>query len=174
MAVEAWLRGPIAGIDPLLMPAAHAMVQAGEDVEAAVADLSPAQLWVKPGGAASVAFHLRHIAGSVDRLLTYGRGRQLDDRQREALSAERSMQDPLPELSSLVANVKAAVELALRTFRECDPASLTTPRMVGREALPSTVLGVYFHVAEHTQRHVGQLVTTAKIVRGLGLERAPQ
>jgi hypothetical protein len=82
---EAWLRGPLDGIDPVLMPAAHALVQAGEDLQQAASDLTVEQLWVTPGGAASPGFHLRHIAGSIDRLLTYARGEQLNEAQRQAI-----------------------------------------------------------------------------------------
>src|SRR5262245_55670020 len=88
MEPEAWLRGPLPDVDPYLMPAAHALVQAGEDLAQAVAGLTAEQLWARPGGAASVGFHLRHIPGSLDRLLTYARGEVLDDAQRAAAKAE--------------------------------------------------------------------------------------
>ena len=78
---EAWLRGPLEGVAPMLMPAAHALGQAGEDLEQAASDLTVEGLWVKPGSAASLGFHLGHIAGSIDRLLTYARGEQLRLRQ---------------------------------------------------------------------------------------------
>src|SRR5919202_4765509 len=101
-APEAWLRGPIAGVDPVLLPAAHALVQAREDLERAAGPLTPDELWRTPGGAASVGFHLRHIAGSIDRLLTYAAGRALDDRQRAVLAAEGRPGDPPADAASLV------------------------------------------------------------------------
>jgi hypothetical protein len=149
------------------MPAAHALVQAREDVARAAAALAPDDLWATPGGAASVGFHLRHIAGSVDRLLTYALGRQLDDRQRAALAAETAPPgEPRPDAAALVAAATGAIDRALEIIRATDPAMLHQAREVGRARLPSTVFGLLFHVAEHTQRHVGQLITTAKIVRG--------
>ena len=165
---EAWLRGPIPGIDPLLMPAAHALAQAREDVERAATALSPEELWVRPGGAASAGFHLRHIAGSIDRLLTYARGAQLDDRQKAALAAEGDPGDPPADAPSLVRGAAAAIDHALDVLRWTDARSLHEPRAVGRAALPTTVFGLLFHVAEHTQRHTGQVITTAKIVVGIG------
>jgi len=166
---EVWLRGPLAGVDPLLMPAAHALLQAGEEIERAASPLTPAQLWLEPGGAASVGYHLRHVAGSIDRLLTYARGGALDERQLAALAAERAAGDPPDDASTLVAGATRAIDQAMTVIRATPVATLTEPRAVGRGRLPSTLLGLLFHVAEHTQRHAGQVVTTAKIVRGLGL-----
>jgi uncharacterized damage-inducible protein DinB len=150
------------------MPAAHALLQVMEDVPRAAAPLTLAELWATPGGAASVGFHLRHLAGSTDRLLTYARGGQLSDAQRAALAAEAVPGTPPAEAGALVAEVTRVLEVAIDTLRRTDPASLTEPRLVGRAQLPSTVLGLLFHTAEHAQRHAGQVVTTAKIVRGLG------
>ncbi|MDQ3698319.1 MAG: DinB family protein, partial [Gemmatimonadota bacterium] len=166
MPPEPWLRGPVDGVQPALMPAAHALIQAREDIERAASGLAPVQLWTSPGGGAATAgFHLRHIAGSVDRLLTYALGRQLDDRQRAAMAGEQSPGDPSEDAAALVRNAQAAIDRALEIIRATDPAVLFDKREVGRGKLPSTLLGILFHVAEHTQRHVGQLITTAKIVR---------
>jgi uncharacterized damage-inducible protein DinB len=163
---EAWLRGPIAGIDPLLMPAAHALLQVREEAERVVIKegLSPDELEARPGGVAAVAFHLRHIAGSIDRLATYARGEKLSDDQRAAAAEETAggAVDP----ASLVGGVSKAVEAALEQMRETPRVSLTEARAVGRAELPSTVIGLLFHLAEHAQRHAGQALTTAKIVRG--------
>jgi hypothetical protein len=133
-------------------------------------------MWVKPGGAASVGFHLRHVAGSIDRLLTYGRGEQLDEAQRSAVEEERAVGAyawtagaPPADAATLMGGINRAVEDALGAFRRADPKTIHEPRLVGRAGLPSTALGLYFHVAEHAQRHAGQIITTAKIVRGLGL-----
>ena len=177
MATEAWLSGPIAGIDPLLLPAAHALVQARTDILGAASTLGAVQLWAKPGGAASVAFHLCHIEGSIDRLLTYARGEQLDDAQRQALADERAIgafnwraekpQETPRSHAELLRGVSTSIERALAALAELEPADLHVPRLVGRAGLPSTVLGLLFHIAEHTQRHTGQIVTTAKIARGL-------
>ena len=166
---EVWLRGPVEGVDPLLMPAAHALLQAREDVERAALGLSLRELWSTPGGAAPVGFHLRHVAGSIDRLLTYARGAPLDDRQRAALAAEQAPGDPPADAPALVRAATAAIDGALDALRRTDAATLHVPRTVGRAALPTTVFGLLFHIAEHTQRHVGQVITTGKIVRaGIG------
>src|SRR3954465_4780841 len=99
---EVWLRGPIDGIQPLLQPAAHTIVQVGEDVLPIVQDLTPAQLWARPGNAASIGFHLAHLPGSLDRLLTYSRGESLTPQQFERLTAERTVHEDRPELRVLL------------------------------------------------------------------------
>lgn len=163
---EPWLRGPVAGVPPLLQPAAHALLMAIEDVEAAVDGLGEDQLWAEPGGAASIGFHLAHLAGSTDRLLTYARGESLDEEQRAALARERTLQEARPSLASLRSGWRAAVDAALAQLAATPEASLLERREVGRARLPSTVLGLIFHAAEHAARHTGQVVTTAKLVRG--------
>src|SRR5688572_8608671 len=164
MQPEPWLRGPLADVDPYLMPAAHALTHAGEDLERAVADVPPHALWTRPGGAASVGFHLRHIAGSIDRLLAYARGEALSDAQRAAARAEEEPGAP-GDADDLLAGAQAAIAAALAQIRATPPATLLDVRGVGRAQLPSTVLGLLFHVAEHTQRHTGQLIATARAVR---------
>ena len=169
---EPWLRGPLPGVPRELMPAAHALAQAAEDIPRAVlvpAPLGAELLWARPGGAASVGFHLRHVAGSIDRLLTYAAGAVLGEAQRGFLGAEGDRSAGPAEAEALTGLATAAVERALATLRATDVARLHEPRGVGRLALPSSLFGLLFHVAEHTQRHVGQIVTTARIVRGLGV-----
>ena len=166
--IEAWLRGPLAGIPPYLQPPAHAFVMAREDVDAAVADLYPSQIWTSPGGAASIGFHLVHMAGSTDRLLTYARGEPISDAQRAALAVERDIADGVhapPALEALLAAWHHTVERALQQIAHTPESTLLEPRAVGRQRLPSTVLGLIFHSAEHAQRHVGQIITTAAVVR---------
>jgi uncharacterized damage-inducible protein DinB len=162
---EFWLRGPVEGVHPALMPAAHAFLQTLEDVERATADLTPEQWWLSPGGAASIGFHVMHLGGSTDRLLTYARGELLSDAQKAAFRAESS---PSPaDTASLLADLRKAFAAALAQLRATPPASLNDARAVGRAALPTTVLGLLFHAAEHSQRHAGQVVTMAKVVRSL-------
>ena len=161
---EAWLRGPMEGVDPVLQPAAFALVQAREDVAQAVAGTTPAQLRARPGGAASLEFHLRHIAGSIDRLLSYSRGQPLTAEQREQLAAESVPTGQDVTVENLVSQVESAIDRALVALRSADPSTLHTARTVGRAALPTTVFGVLFHIAEHTQRHTGQVIATAKVV----------
>ena len=168
MPTEAWLEGPVEGVDPFLMPAAHSLLQSRRDIEAA-AGMSPGELWITPGGAASAGFHLRHLAGSIDRLLTYAAGAQLSDRQRERLQEEAEAGKPPAEARRLVEEAQAAIDHALEAIRQVRHDELLEAREVGRARLPSNVLGLLFHIAEHTQRHAGQVITTAKIVKGLGL-----
>lgn len=162
---EPWLRGPLPGIHPLLQPAAHAFVMAAEDVAAAVVDLSPIEIWTAPYGVTPVGFHVAHLSGSTDRLLTYARGAALDDTQKAALGRERMMAVERPPIERLVAQWQATVDRALVQLAATDPATLTDAREVGGDRLPSTVLGLLFHAAEHASRHTGQVVATAKLVR---------
>ena len=157
--LEVWMRGPLPGIHPLLQPVAHALLQAVEEVDRVVAPLSYDLLWARPGGAASVGFHVRHAGGSLDRLFTYARGEGLSAEQLAFLAAEVEPGSP-PARAAVLAS--AFEERVGRGTRE---STLLEPRGVGRRQLPSTVLGLLFHAAEHTQRHVGQIVTTVRIVQ---------
>jgi uncharacterized damage-inducible protein DinB len=163
---EAWLRGPVPGVSSWLQPVAHAFLQVVEDVDGALADLSDDEIRATPGGAASVAFHCHHLAGSIDRLLAYARGEKLTAAHIEAMKSERDAAASLGR-AELLERVRTAVEGALRQVRETPDESLAQARAVGRAGLPSTALGLFFHAAEHATRHAGQAITTAKIVRGL-------
>ena len=156
---EVWLRGPLPGVVPLLMPAAHALLQAREELERAAAGTTTEQLWQRPGAAASAGYHLRHLAGSLDRLLTYARGEMLSEEQRRALLEEST---PGASASALLSVALAAIDQALEQIRRTPPDTLLELREVGRARLPSTVLGLIFHAAEHTARHTGQLITTLR------------
>lgn len=146
------------------MPAAHALLQTMDDLERATADLTVEELWQKPGTAAPIGFHLKHLAGSTDRLMTYARGERLNDAQKAALADEKSGGTPLADAATLLATLRATIDAAIDQLRATDPATLGEQRQVGRAAA-STVLGLIFHAAEHSQRHAGQVVTTVKIVR---------
>ena len=167
---EVWLRGPINGFLPQVMPVAHALLQAREDLERHVPGISPSELWIRPGGAASMGFHLRHLAGSMDRLLTYALGRSLDRTQLQALAVESEPGDPPAEVGALLDHALSTIERTLDTIRSIPEDELFAERRVGRAGLPSTTLGLLFHVGEHTTRHVGQFITTKKVVRGLDLD----
>jgi uncharacterized damage-inducible protein DinB len=162
---EPWLRGPIPGIPPLLQPAAHALIMAIEDCEAAAVSLTADQLWHEPGGAGSVGFHLRHLSGATDRLLTYARGELLTNAQKTFMLAERTPGDPPASVAQLLTAWRATVDRALAQMADTAEATLTEFRGVGRAQLPSTVIGLLFHAAEHASRHTGQVVTTAKLLR---------
>ena len=168
-APEPWLRGPVPGIPPILMPAAHALMQAAEDIPRAASSLTPHELWARPGGAASVGFHLRHVAGSIDRLLTYARGASLERAQIATMRSEGEPGEPPADAATLLAGVSTAIERVLGELRSARTDTLFEPRGVGRAQLPTNVFGLLVHIAEHTQRHSGQIIATAKIVRALGL-----
>jgi uncharacterized damage-inducible protein DinB len=160
---EPWLRGPIAGVSPLTAPILFTFQQAREDLDRATDGLTPEQLWASPHGFGPVGFHLRHIAGSTDRLMTYLQGGSLNDQQMAALRSEH-----VPSGASrgeLLALVEGAFRRAESVVRALDPAILAEPRSVGRKHLPTTVIGLLVHIAEHTQRHVGQAISAAKSLR---------
>ena len=159
---EAWLRGPLPGVPPLLQPVAHALVQARDEVTALAADCPPEKLWDRPGGAASAGFHLQHLDGVLDRMLTYARGEALSADQLAALQAEGTPADVSPE--ALAERFARRVDEALAQLRETDTAALPEACGVGREQLPSTLIGLLVHAAEHTTRHVGQLLVTVRVV----------
>jgi len=161
---EVWLRGPLSDIPPLLQPVAHALLQAREEVAAEMAGFPEERLWERPGGVASVGFHLQHLAGVLDRLFTYAQGRALNELQAKALAAE-GVPDPRLSSKDLVAAFHTQVDRALEQLRVTDDRILTEYRPVGRAQLPSTVLGLLVHAAEHTQRHVGQLLVTVRVQR---------
>jgi uncharacterized damage-inducible protein DinB len=162
---EAWLTGPVAGVPPLLQPVAHALMNAREQVMEAVQGLSSEQLSMRPGGAASIAYHVTHAAGSLDRLFTYARGESLSDEQRASLGAESGVESRSVTTAGLVEEIESAVDRAMAQLRDTSEQVLLEQRGVGRAQLPSTVLGLLFHGGEHTARHAGQIVTTARIVR---------
>lgn len=163
MVTEAWQRGPVPGVDPYLMPVAHAFLQVKEDVEALAARLAPERLWQTPGGAASIGYHLRHIGGATERLLTYARGEGLTADQ---LAAAKREATETPDLKTLVAEVLGRLDRALEQVRATPRESLLEDRKVGRAGLPSNTLGLLFHAAEHATRHAGQAVTTARVLDG--------
>jgi uncharacterized damage-inducible protein DinB len=160
---EVWLRGPVPRISDLLQPVAHGLLQCREEVHEYVAPLTADDLWARPSGSASIGFHVRHAAGSLDRLFTYARGDALSRAQLRALAEESEPDMSRDAARTLLAAFDAAIDAALLQLRATDESTLLEARGVGRAQIPSTVLGLLFHAAEHTQRHVGQVVTTIKI-----------
>jgi uncharacterized damage-inducible protein DinB len=160
---EWWQRGPVTGVPDALQPVAHMLLQLRDEVPAVVAPLSWAQWNERPAGVASVAFHVRHIAGVLDRLFTYARGAKLTDAQFAALKEESA---PLTAdtRDSLIDALISQIESRLDELRGLDPAMLSDVRTIGRAQLPSTVLGCLVHGAEHGMRHLGQLVVTVRVV----------
>jgi uncharacterized damage-inducible protein DinB len=158
---EPWLRGPIEGVLPHLMPVFHSFQMVREDLAHYTEGLSTEDVWRRTGSLPSLGFHLRHIAHSVDRLVTYLCGDQLSDAQIATLKQEA---EPGATLAELLADVDANLSDAERRIRSIGPGMLNETRAIGKRRLPSTVLGLLVHVAEHTQRHLGQAITTAKLV----------
>ena len=164
---EVWLRGPVEGVPALLQPVAHGLLQCREELAANIRELTPEQIWAQPSGVASIGYHVRHAAGSLDRLFTYARGERLSEAQRAALASE-SHPDHAPDAGArLLAAFDETVERALEQLAATSETTLLDARGVGRAQLPSTVLGLLFHAAEHTQRHAGQVATTAKVIAGM-------
>ncbi len=152
---EVWLRGPVQGIPALLQPAAHALLQSSEEIEKYLADFPEERLHDKPFDRASVAFHLKHMTGVLDRMITYSKDRPLNEGQFAYLFAEKAEGNETVE--NLIGAFHQKVQEALDYFRQINPSVLTEERWVGRQRLPSTVIGLLFHAAEHAQRHVGAL-----------------
>ena len=161
---EFWLRGPLEGVPPLLQPVAHSLLQTREDAARAAERLTREQLWERPAGCASAGFHLRHITGVLDRLFTYARGEMLSEGQLETLRAEADPDVGPAETAALLDGMRAAIDDAVAALRGFPEDALFQDRKVGRQGLPSNVLGLLFHAAEHAQRHTGQLIVTARIV----------
>jgi hypothetical protein len=162
---EPWLRGPVPGVPAPLQPVAHALLGALEDVERATGGLDAAATWTRPADAASIGFHLRHLCGATDRLVSYARGAALDEAQRAFLKAEGTPGEPPEGAAQLIEAFRATVTRVVDDLRAWPIESLTEVRGVGRARLPATVLGLLFHAAEHAARHAGQVVVTARMVR---------
>jgi len=160
--VEPLLRGTLSELPAVQRAVIHALQLAEEDLNRWCADLTREEFNVRPAEVASVAFHIRHIARSVDRLLTYAEGRQLSESQ---LSKLRSEMEPEAEPSLVLQELQNSIENATERVRDLSNTDLEEKRTVGRQSLPTSVGGLLVHIAEHTQRHVGQAITTAKVVR---------
>jgi uncharacterized damage-inducible protein DinB len=162
---EVWLRGPLPEVPALLQPVAHALLQAREEITEIMADFPVEKLAERPLGLASVGFHLRHLAGVLDRTFTYARGEALSPAQLAYLAAEGQPPTYPGAVLELVNAFARQVDTALAQLIATPAATLPEWRGVGRAQLPSTVIGLLVHAAEHTTRHVGQLLVTARVVR---------
>lgn len=179
MTVEPWLRGTLTEVEPVRRAVLHALELAGEDVERWVSVLSDAEVFARPAGLPSVAFQLRHMARSLDRLLTYaesgfltsvelreGERRVLSEEQMVALATEM---DEVGTAAEVLQEFRVGLRRAMERVRAIDPKTFAEARGVGRKMLPTTVVGLLIHCAEHTQRHAGQMVTTVKALKqGVG------
>ena len=163
---EVWLRGPLDDMPALLQPVAHALLQAREEINELMTDFPAALLWERPAGLASPGFHLQHMAGVLNRLYTYACDWQLNRQQLDQLALEGKFDGR--NVTELVDAFNMQVDRALAQLQKADEAKLTDERGVGRMRLPSTVLGLYVHSAEHTMRHVGQLLVTVRVLMAGG------
>ena len=163
--VEPWLRGTHGDVKAVGRAVLHALELASEDLAKWTAGLTDAEAHAEAMGLPSVAFHLRHIAGATDRILTYAEGGQLTAEQLTALKAETNAGGET--LAELMGEVEASLARAAERVRALAGADFETFRGVGRKQLPTSVGGALVHVADHTQRHVGQVVTTAKVLKAL-------
>src|SRR5438046_218485 len=160
---EVWLRGPLTGLPTLVQPVAHALLQAQEEIHELMQDFPNELLWQRPAGVASAGFHLQHITGVLDRLFTYADGRGLAPQQLDYLKAEGTPLDNIT-VASLLQALDIQISQSLNKLITIDPLTVTESRTVGRKQLPSTVLGLLFHAAEHTMRHNGQLQVTVRVL----------
>lgn len=162
---EVWLRGPVDGVPALLQPVAHALMQSREEVEAMMSGFPDIFLWVKPSGMASPAFHLQHLTGVLDRLFTYARGEMLNSKQLDYLAMEGRETANAPGSAELVGAFGRQVDVAIVQLRNTSQDTLIEARGVGRSQVPSTVIGLLFHAAEHVMRHTGQLLVTSRLLQ---------
>lgn len=158
---EPWLRGTLRDIPAVPRAVLHALELAKDDLARWCGPLNDAELNARPAALPSVAFHLRHIARSLDRLLTYAEGNQLTADQ---LAKRKSEVDPPAQREELFEELNSALQRSVQRIRAFDVTRLDQPREVGQKKLPTTLGGLLVHLADHTQRHVGQAITTAKIV----------
>lgn len=161
---EVWLRGSLPLVPDLLQPAAHALLQAKEEINEYMKDFDESLLWKRPAELACVGFHLQHIAGVQDRLFAYAKGEVLSQQQLDYLQNESKANDAITA-GSLLKNLNHQTERSIEQLKLTDVNTLTEIRFVGRKQIPSTVSGLLFHVAEHTMRHTGQLFVTVKVLK---------
>jgi uncharacterized damage-inducible protein DinB len=165
--LEPWLRGTLAEVEPVRRAVLHALELALEDAEKWCAGLSEVEMFARLFELPSIAFQLRHIVRSLDRLLTYAEGKELSEEQMGALKSEMDA----GKVDEVTEEFRDGVARAMERVRMVAPESFAEERRVGRRQLPTTVVGLVIHCAEHTQRHVGQMVTTVKVVRGAEMGR---
>ncbi|MBC8165750.1 MAG: DinB family protein [Bryobacteraceae bacterium] len=161
-SLEPWMRGYLDAKEPVLNAVLYSLQQSREDIEKCLAALTDAQVWESRGNLAPVGFHILHIAGSVDRLTTYAAGDSLTEDQLQVLGHEKDRELSREELRDMT---ETSIQKAEALIRSTDPNRFGDRREIGRKRIPTTLIGLLFHIAEHTQRHVGEAIITAKLVR---------
>jgi len=167
---EVWQRGPVENIPALLQPVAHALLQAKEELYEMMDNFPEDLLWERPGGVASPAFHLQHLTGVLDRLFTYAREEALTGEQLYSLSIEGNKEKCTVDLSTMLELFDKQVDLSLNQLSKTDVDTLPGKREIGRQKIPTTLIGLYVHAAEHTMRHIGQLLVTVKVIKSAELK----
>lgn len=162
---EVWQRGAVENVPELLQPVAHALLEVSEEVHIIMAGFPENLLWLKPAGVASPAFHLQHISGVIDRLFTYARKELLSKEQMHSLSLEGDKDKNSFSLEQLLTGLDKRIALAIEELKAVNVEMLTEVRGLGRKQIPTTLMGLYVHAAEHSMRHVGQLLVTVKILK---------
>ncbi|MFD2287405.1 DUF664 domain-containing protein [Pedobacter petrophilus] len=162
---EVWQRGALPEIPPLLQPVAHALLQAREELNEYLYEFPEELLWVRPAGMASTGFHLQHLSGVLDRVFTYARAEGLSEFQFSQLYEEGKDTAGQLSVAGLLNRFNIQVDHAIEQIKLTEASTLTEYRGIGRAGLPSTVIGLLFHAAEHTMRHLGQLMVTVAVVK---------
>ena len=162
-SLEVWMRGAVDGVPPLLQPVAHALLQVQEDILKYTKNLTDEDIWLRPHGLANIAFHIQHSTGVIDRMFTYADNRSLSESQFDFLASE-GRADQHVSLSALVRALQEQIQQAIAYLQKVDSSALAETRYLGRKRIPTTLIGLLFHAAEHSQRHVGQLLVTARIL----------
>ena len=159
---EPWLSGEHQDVDPVLRPILFSLEQAKQDLRHWTTGISDTEVWARPHGLASIGFQLRHIAGSVDRLYSYCRSEKLTELQMEFMRAEM---EPGAGLGELLKDIETTFDRVVAAVKSMPISAIRDHRSVGRKQLPTTVIGLLIHIAEHTQRHVGQAIVTARVLK---------
>ncbi|MFW0715285.1 DinB family protein [Pedobacter sp. N23S346] len=166
---EVWQRGLLPEIPPLLQPVAHALLQAREELNEYLHEFPDELLWIRPAGLASAGFHLQHLSGVLDRVFTYARAEGLSEFQFSQLYEEGKDTTERLSVADLLNRFNVQIDHALKQIKHTEESTLTDYRGIGRAGLPSTVIGLLFHAAEHTMRHLGQLMVTVAVVKNNGI-----
>jgi uncharacterized damage-inducible protein DinB len=163
--VEVWQRGAIPNVPPLLQPVAHALLQVGEEAHRIMQEFPDELLWKRPGNVAPPAFHLQHIRGVIDRLFTYEIKELLTKEQMDALLIEGKEEKNSSYAKELIEKLDKQIDDAIKELISVKEDTLGETRGVGRKQIPTTLIGLYFHAAEHSMRHIGQLLVTVRILK---------
>ena len=162
---EVWQRGPISNVPSLLQPVAHALLGAGEEAHKIMEGFPEDLLWERPAGVASPAFHLQHIRGVIDRLFTYARKELLSDQQINEISLEGNKDKTSLSIQQMIDQLDLRIAEAVDELKNVNPTTLTEFRGIGRKQIPTTLIGLYVHAAEHSMRHIGQLLVTVRVLK---------